>query len=197
MICLVVAWMAEAQPLVERYRLKLLSRKFGFRIYRNAELVLVVTGQGKAAAAAGIAWVRALLGDNPPEGWVNVGIAGHRELAVGAVVVAARIEDRCSGKYWRMTPLPIDVPDATIVTVPVADTRYGNHAVVEMEASGFVETSLRFSDQSKLACIKVIADNKEQPADASTPGRAAALMAEASDQIEEIIGEFRRRNYAQ
>ncbi len=195
MLNIVVAWMAEARPLIDHYRLEPLSKKYGFRLYRNAEIDLVVCGQGRAAAAAGTAWLQALTPAREKGAWLNVGIAGHRDLAIGSAIVGGVVRDRDSGRWWK---LPVQAEEAVavkeIITVGQPDLDYGSDAVVDMEASAFVETALRFAERKAIGCLKVISDNAGQPASASTPARASELIGGRVDAIASFAATLERQH---
>ncbi len=194
MLNIVVAWMAEARPLVEHFRLKPMSKKYGFRIFRNAEMNLVVTGQGRAACAAGCAWLQAVVAADAGQPWLNVGIAGHRQMAIGSVVLAEQVVDAATGKYWRLPFSVDDIPSAGLLTVPVPDTSYRRREVVEMEASGFVEVVLRFTDRENITCLKVISDNADNPTDAFEPAQATRLIEANLDALEQVIEKLEWQN---
>ena len=189
---IVVAWMAEARPLIDRFRMKPMSRKHGFRIYRNDMLNLIVSGQGKVSAAAATAWLQASSRPRPGARWLNIGIAGHHDLAVGTAVQARTVEDRASGRCWQLACAEADLPCLDIVTVDVPDSGYVSGPVMEMEASGFVETALRFVDRSDIYCFKVISDNARQPIENFTPALATRLMAARLAEFELMIENLRK-----
>ena len=195
MLNIVVAWMAEARPLVDHYRLEPLSKKYGFRLYRNAEINLIVCGQGRAAAAAGTAWLEALVPAAENGAWLNVGIAGHRDLAIGSAVVASVVRDRTSGRWWKLPTRPEEGMTASeIITVGQPDFDYVTDAVVDMEASAFVETALRFAERDAIGCLKVISDNAGQPASASTPARSSELIGGQIDAIASFAATLERQH---
>ncbi len=187
MINIVVAWMAEARPLIDRYRLKPLSRKSGFRIYRNGDIRLIVAGQGKVAAAAATAWLQALLKPEQRACWLNVGIAGQRDLPIGTAIEGCRVSDLGSGRYWLLPDSETGLPALDIVTVDAPDPEYQQDAVMDMEASGFVETALRFAEQRDIGCFKVISDNAQQKLEGFTPSMATELMAARIDELCRVV----------
>jgi hypothetical protein len=191
-INIVVAWMAEARPLIDRFRLKPLSRKHGLRIYRNDTLTLIVAGQGKVSAAVATAWLQASLRLQPGARWLNIGIAGHRDLAVGTAIQARSVMDRASGRSWQLPCDEADLPCLDIVTVDAPDSGYASAMVVDMEASGFVETALRFADRSDICCFKVISDNARQPIEHFTPSLATELMAARLAEFEYMIENWQK-----
>lgn len=193
MINIVVAWMAEARPLIEQYRLKPLSRKYGFRIYRNDEITLVVAGQGKIAAAVATAWLQAVSKPNGCVGWLNVGTAGHRDLPIGTAIEASRVLDLARDRYWVLSGSETGLPGIDMVTLDAPDGSYQLEAAVDMEASGFVETALRFSEKCDIGCFKVISDNAQETLEGFTPSRATELIAASTDALDRVIDALQRR----
>ncbi|MGH9462066.1 MAG: hypothetical protein ACRD1X_12660, partial [Vicinamibacteria bacterium] len=105
MIRLVVALPAEAKPLVSHFNLKPAREARGFKIYQNDDIALIVSGVGKIAAAAATAYLQAWTGNRPNGAWINVGMAGHRDLLLGKGVLAYRITDRATGETWYPPPV--------------------------------------------------------------------------------------------
>lgn len=161
MINLVVALAAEARPLVDHFRLRLREDSRGFRIYAGEETRLVVTGIGKSAAAAGTAYLAGSSNGAANEAWLNVGIAGHRDLALGEGVHALRIIDGSSGRSW-YPPQVLALPGAgaTFTSVDNPESAYPQDSVYEMEASAYYSTAVRFSVGELVQVYKVISDNR-------------------------------------
>ena len=101
MLCLVVALAAEARPLLASHRLQGVSGH-PYRICAGEQTHLIVSGIGKVAAAAATAYLRALIGDTPAA-WLNIGIAGHGNQAVGTALLAHKVVDAASGKPFYPT----------------------------------------------------------------------------------------------
>ena len=158
MIRFVVALYSEAKPLIAHYKLSLVPGPF--RMYSGGQAAVVVSGIGKAAAAAATTYLHTKLGE-PKDGiWLNIGIAGHRDRPVGEVVVAHEIVDNGSGKRWK-TALPnVSLPQEAVVTVDQAEDHFKVDAAYEMEATGFYQTALLFSPIEAVQCVKVISDNR-------------------------------------
>ena len=68
----------EAKPLVEHYNLKKDVTVQPFAVYLNHEICLTVTGLGKSAMAAGVAYTQALFAAVEYPVMLNMGIAGHK-----------------------------------------------------------------------------------------------------------------------
>ena len=68
----------EAKPLIDRYKLKKDTNIQAFNIFRNDEIILTVTGIGKTAMAAGVAYTQALFPAKLNPVMLNIGIAGQQ-----------------------------------------------------------------------------------------------------------------------
>ena len=161
MLRFVVALQAEARPLVERFGLTAVGEA-PFPLYRGEDAWLIVSGQGKAAAAAATAYLHLASGGKPGLAWLNVGLGGHGLRTVGEGVVAHKISDAASGVSW-YPQLVIDSPSPTgpLLTVERVEEEYEPPWVYESEAAGFFPTACRFSVAELVHCYKVIADNPD------------------------------------
>jgi adenosylhomocysteine nucleosidase len=187
------ALLCEARPLIEHFRLKKDLSSHPFELYGNDRICLTVTGLGKSAMAAGIAYtqVKAGLPDNPI--LLNVGIAGHADHGLGSAFLAGRIIDAdTSKKYY--PPLAFSPPCAvgTIRTGSRPQLDYTEPHLYDMEASAFYETSVRFTTGELIQCLKVVSDNRQTPADQIRPKQAAEWIAAQLPVLEALLAELER-----
>lgn len=183
MINLVVALAAEARPLVRHFGLSQDRDARGFRVYASGEVRLVVTGVGKLNAAAGVAFLGGM-DCTSNQAWVNVGVAGQRDFAIGTGVVALRITDHAASCNWyppRAANLPGVASQVTTFDAPVE--RYPESTVCDMEASAFFGFATRFSCGELVQCYKVISDN-------DSTGVAAVEAAMAEELVAGKLGEI-------
>ncbi len=182
MIRLIVALPAEARPLIRRFGL---ARAAGgeFAVWVAAEVSLVISGVGQAAAASAVARLAAD-GHRAETAWLNVGIGGHRSLPVGEIVLARRVTDTASGRVWR-PPQVFEPPcaTATVTTVDRPELEYPQETVYEMEAAGFCAAAERFARAELIQVVKVISDNVNASPERLTAARVAELI---EDRIETI-----------
>ena len=174
-IRLVVALPAEARPLIRRFGL---TRVEGgeFPVWRKEEISLVVSGVGRSAAASATTYLAGA--QRPAEAaWLNVGIGGHRCLALGEAVLAHKVADGVGGRAW-YPPLLFEPPcaTATVTTVDRPETGYPEETVYEMEAAGFCWAAARFASAELIQVVKVISDNAAAPPDRLTAGRVEELI---------------------
>ncbi len=156
----VVALKAEGQPLIERYRLERDAGFGAFKVFRRGDVALVVSGIGKAAAAAATAYLHLAAGGERDALWLNVGIAGHGTRPVGDAVLAHEILDRASGRRWHPR-LDFQPPCATdqVTTVDRPEREMAAPGAFDMEASGYVATACRFASAELVHSLKIVSDS--------------------------------------
>ncbi len=164
MTFLVVALQSEARPLVGHFRLSGTDAPGPYRLYRNDRITLVVSGIGRIACAAATAYAFARAGEPRNQPWVNIGIAGHANIALGSARLAHRIVDRPTERAWYPS-LVFEPPVATaeVVTVDRPELDLPGNALFDMEASAFFATASRFGAVELVQVLKVVSDNRESP----------------------------------
>jgi adenosylhomocysteine nucleosidase len=184
----------EAKPLVEHFNLKKATAIQPFAVYFNQDICLTVTGLGKSAMAAGVAYTQALFAATEHPVLLNIGIAGHKDHAVGSLFLIDKITDVDSLKsYYPPLVFTPPCPTANIQTVSRPQLSYDlQHHLCDMEASAFYETAVRFSTGELIHCLKVISDNELSPADNIQPKQVASLIAVHITKIESLLTELSR-----
>lgn len=178
----------EAKPLVAHFGLKKDTTVQAFAVYSNARVCLTVTGLGKSAMAAGVAYSQALFASAEHSVMLNIGIAGHKEYALGTLFLADKIIDRDSGRN-HYPPLLFKPPCATngLQTASTPQLDYDQPHLYDMEASAFYETASRFSSGELIQCLKVISDNQGAPATNLQPKLVSELIAAHIPGIESVM----------
>jgi nucleoside phosphorylase len=155
----------EAKPLVEHFNLKKVVNIQPFAVYVQDEICLTVTGLGKSAMAAGVAYTQALFNavENPV--LINIGIAGHQDYPIGGLYLVNKITDVDSHKnYYPPLITKALCPSCAIQTSSTPQLNYDHADLCDMEASAFYETAIRFTSSELSQCLKVISDNQLSPA---------------------------------
>ncbi|HSK80592.1 MAG TPA: hypothetical protein VLQ45_29330 [Thermoanaerobaculia bacterium] len=185
MLRLVVALEAEARPLVDRFRMEP-AGEGPFKMYQGDGVWLIVSGQGKAAAAAATAYLHLVAGAAMGCAWLNVGVGGHARRPVGESFIAHKITDPASGASW-YPQLVIDAPRPTapLLTVERVEEEYSPPWIYESEAAGFFPTACRFSLAELVHCFKVISDNPDTTLSRRTSSAVAEKLIGQS--LEEIV----------
>ncbi len=166
----VVAFKKEAASIIELFSLRQESNNgSGFPVWRSRRNTdgiihwLVISGLGKVNAAAATAWLQKEAGEPQCAAWVNFGIAGHKDLALGRVVWVSKVTDDSSKKSWypastwkrgiKLQRMPLRTLDHPSSDYPE------DGSMVDMESSGFFATATRFCTSELVQSIKVVSDN--------------------------------------
>lgn len=186
MVHLICALNCEALPLIAFYRMKHITNSAIFRSYSNPDtgITLTISGPGKINAAAAASYSHAYFNALDSDTWLNIGTAGHRSLDIGQAVLAHQIIDVSSDRTWYpqivFTPA---CPTHTLKTLDNPSCEY-EECLFDMEAAGFFAIASRFATCELVHVLKVISDNKSQPAGKPDKTRISGLIA---NQIETII----------
>lgn len=185
---LIAAMPLEAKPLIAHYRLKKITAAPAFEIYRRGDLWLTITGIGKVATAAAVAFTYAYSGAPGVSSWLNVGIAGHGYCELGDVFAAHKITDMDT-KHSHYPPIVIDLPCPTdeILTVPKVVTDYPHHGLFEMEASGFYYAATRFTHSELVQCLKIVSDTHHHPIEGLTPAWVSQAITDRIPFVDQIL----------
>ncbi len=184
----VVALEAEGRSLIEHYRLQRDGDVGAFKVYRRDDTALIVSGIGKAAAAAATSFLHLAAGGERDAVWLNAGIAGHGTRPVGEALLAHRIVDRASGRSW-YPPLVFKPPCATdqVTTVDRPERRLASPGAYDMEASGFVATACRFASAELVHCLKIVSDGPSTRLESLTPRAVRQLMEQNLPAVEAVV----------
>lgn len=183
-----IALPCEAKPLVDYFGLKKDTTVKPFAVYCNRDICLTVTGVGKNAMAAGVAYTQALFASVENPVLLNIGIAGHSDHALGGLFLIDKIIDADSQKnYYPPLVFTPPCPAMGIRTASKPQLDYSQPCLYDMEASAFYETAARFTTGELIHCLKVVSDNKEAPAETIRPQQVAALIAAHLAAIEGVI----------
>ena len=168
----------EAKPLVEHYNLKKDVTVQPFAVYLNHEICLTVTGLGKSAMAAGVAYSQALFATvECPVVILNIGIAGHKDYPLGSLFLIDKIIDVDSQRnYFPSVITSSSCHTGSIQTFSKPQLNYNQSYLCDMEASAFYETAVRFSSSELIFCLKIISDNELSAVENIHPKQVAALI---------------------
>ena len=189
----VVALLAEARPLIERFSLRGCAEHHAFSVFSNADgdIRLILSGIGKVRAAAATAYLHAVSGVSSRSAWLNVGIAGHTSLPLGSMVRIHRITDAASGRSWYPSrAIKAPCAGAELVCVDRIENSYHSEAVYDMESAGFYPIAARFTSAELVQCCKVVSDNLESPVDALRHDDVESLIAPRVPEIADIVSQL-------
>ena len=163
-IFLAVALPCEAKSLVAHFGLKKDTTVRAFAMYRNEAMCLTVTGPGKSAMAAGLAFTQAVSASPKNALFINVGIAGHQTHGIGSAWTINKISDADTGRnYYPMPVYGLPCAATSLLTASKPQFDYSHEHLCDMEASAFFETAARFSTGELIQCLKIVSDNQSEP----------------------------------
>ena len=187
---IVVAHALEARPLIKRFGLKPNKAAGALTIYSNDTGVrVVITGMGKQSSHATTNRLAVLLANvlGVQEGWLNVGVAGHKTAEIGSGFLANKIIDASSAKGVYPVPVLKDKRTSAVITVDQPELDYSEDAVYEMEAFGFWAAASNHSFIELVQVYKIISDNLKYPADQLDNVFIEKLIENHCDRIEGVV----------
>jgi len=187
-VYLFAALPCEAKPLIAYFKLKKHTEISAFAIYINGAITLTVTGLGKSAMAAGVAYTLALFPAKTLAVLLNLGVAGHKTYEIGRLFCAEKIVDQDSARaYYPQLVADLSCTSAVMNTVSQAQLDYPSNALYDMEASAFYEAAIRFSSSELIQALKVISDNENSSVDAVTPAKVSHWIECHLSEIDGVI----------
>jgi len=158
---LVVAHLLEAKALIAHFKLKKTTDQ-PFAIYQNDTILLIISGMGVLKSSIATTYILSKT-DNIKHIY-NIGIAGCTDEAVplGSLFLVNKIRFASHSHYPDIL-LTHSLQEASLASLlepaskeerDIIDTK-----LVDMEAIGFFEASVRFVSLSKISIIKVVSDH--------------------------------------
>ncbi len=92
--------------------------------------------------------------------WLNVGIAGHRDAAIGSGFISNRVSsDNSKDVYFPQIVARAPWPGIETQTLRAPSTNYQPNCLLDMEAYGFYSAALAVSTLEFIHVFKVVSDN--------------------------------------
>jgi len=181
MLIWVAALHCEAKPVIDYYRLRKQPAD-AFDVYRGDDMALVVSGVGKLASAAACAWMAADQREQAVLAWLNLGIAGAAAQEIGEAFLLNQVIDADSGeRYYPVPATRAYFPGSACRTLGKPDYDYRDDGLFDMEASGFMQSTLYFSSAELVQCVKLVSDNRRRQDTPSRQQVSALLHARIDD----------------
>lgn len=182
---ILTALACEATPLIESFQLsKVQDRPFGlYHASAEFEVNLIVAGIGETNMATAVGWLAAHSARHDCV-WLNIGTAGHADEAVGEFGLVHQVRHDTEARS-HFPPLVADWRGKTfaLTSFSAACTNYPSGQAVDMEASAFFKSALKFDCAERVQAIKVISDN---PANGIEQVNAAQITALIRPAVAEI-----------
>jgi len=185
----VVAFLAEAQPVIDFYRLVKTDEPPG-SMFQNDQHCLLISGLGKDRAAT----ATQLLGQSKAgknEGWLNLGIAGHGCLAKGDAFIAGKIIDDKSEKVFYPPPIcQSSLPVSSLCTSSSPVTQYEPGMGYDMEAHSFYREASKFSFRELVQVVKIVSDTPSQPIEKIRPQEATDIISLHMEDVDKLVSQM-------
>jgi len=190
-IFLYLALPCEAKPIIKHFGLKKLTAVPCFAIFCNENICLTISGPGKTAMAAAVAYSQALLGNSVNTIFLNIGIAGHKTHIPGKIFCIDKISDEDSNKnFYPQLTANIPCPTQPLLTVSKASGYYRKNCLQDMEGSAFFETAIRFTTSELIQCLKIVSDNENSGIEQINPPQVTQLINTGIVSMENLILEL-------
>ena len=197
LVTLVVALPAEAGPLKNFFQLKPL-RATNNVFQSDQGIRLLVTGVGRKNLNQSFARSDfAKESQQVSPAWLNIGIAGHRELAVGEMMVANKISCAVSAQPSFPTPVLSANHYGEVLTVDEPELTYPQNAAYDMEAHAFWDMALNYGMLDLIQCCKLISDNPHGGVEKITTAVIDEIFCAASYEIRQHVDLLRNLAYEQ
>ncbi|MHD0316414.1 5'-methylthioadenosine/S-adenosylhomocysteine nucleosidase family protein [Fusobacterium sp. THCT1E2] len=165
MIYVAVALTAEAKPLITYFKLKRDNEIKKYQVFKNEEIILIITGSGMMQGAIGTTYVLSSLNIREEDIFVNLGICGAvKEIfQVGDIVLCNKITNNGNGKsfYPDMLFRHKFKEGALESFFHVVDKSMESEIkgeLVDMEGAGIYEAASLFFSQHQINIIKIVSD---------------------------------------
>ncbi len=194
MIHVVAALTAEARPLVTHFQLERTPELEPVAFFRGADLTLIVSGVGKEAAATAVDQLARAVPTERPAVWLNVGVAGHRQLDIGTAVMARAVTDADSGQVYRLSPPEeVHLEVGEVRTVSHVETQYESDALFDMEAAAFCERAVVHAPTELVQVLKIVSDNRRTGTLCVSARQVQGLVEENFPRIDRLVASLHRR----
>ena len=196
MMHIVTALQCEAKAMIKHYGLQHLAGSHPYPIYLAQDMVLIVSGVGKIAAAAATAYLYAVSQSlltvpdkdiGTLDSWLNIGMAGHGTSELGTGLLAHTIIDAASEQCWYPS-IAFAAPCTSIClqTVDIPKQDYDQDHAYDMEASGFYGTASKFTALELVHCYKIVSDNQQSASDRISAALAQQWVHQCLDDIDAL-----------
>jgi len=182
----VCALHCEAKPVIDLYRLKKSSQKTEFDLYQNNDIRCIVSGMGADNMSRAVRWGNNQFHQHNNLCWINLGIAGHKNLPVGTGVLINQASlNENKDALNTQTDIKHSFESKSVISISHEQTEYHEDSLFDMEAHAFLTMTRTFSPLYLCQSIKIISDNSESPP-TRNKAKISQLIADNMQQISEF-----------
>lgn len=165
MIFMCTSMYCEAHPFIKQLHLKKDFHSYKFEIFRNEEIILMITGIGKVKAAVALTY---LFSKYEPKGndlLMNIGVCGtkNQNTAIGTAFFCNKIiENETKRSFYPDMLLKHPFEEASVETFSLVinkeDMEFEGN-LVDMEASGIYQAASVFLQPHQIIFVKIVSDH--------------------------------------
>ena len=194
MLILTTALYCEALPFIEYYHLKKDKTFVKFQVFRNEDILLLITKTGAIHAAIGTAYLCSFINPLPKDIFINIGVCGSslKEDTPGTVYLCNQIMEWETKRFFYPDILfTHPFRESSIITCPIIINKDNftkelsdsdnigqsvmkHSALVDMEAAGFYQAASYFYQPHQMFFLKIVSDHLTNAA--ITPDKITALI---------------------
>ncbi|NLG89735.1 MAG: hypothetical protein GX494_11115 [Clostridiaceae bacterium] len=165
MIMIFTALYCEAKPIIRFFGLKKDTGHHLFQVFKNDDIILLVTKPGIVNAAIGVTHLCSAYPPNPSDLLLNIGIcgAGDRNIPTGTVYLCNKIYEMDTGIYFYPDMIfahPFEESGIVSSSNPVSEKHSADipELLADMEASGIYRAGILFFQPHQMFFIKIVSD---------------------------------------
>ncbi len=188
-LCWVIALSCEAAPVRERYKLQRVQGG-PFPVYRSTcgGHWLVESGIGRSNAAAAVMHLHHVSQAPRHAAWLNLGIAGHRDLPLGEARLINQVVEQSTGRTFY--PVQLFTPPflrASLTTVDQVAEGMTDDGCYDMEGSAVLDLASRLSSPELVALVKLVSDHGVQPGQYPKRSQVSAWIEAQMDDVDRMV----------
>jgi nucleoside phosphorylase len=167
----------------------------GCQVYARLDkpMTMIVSGAGKISSALATSWLAERFKEQCLA-MINIGVAGKLDAQLGDLYWIHKIIEASTSKSWYpQSQAKHALLSCNLMTFDQAQTIYPKNALIDMEASGFIQAATKWVSIENIALIKCISDNKHSDISGLKPTNLFDLLVEKRDCIENILDSCLKR----
>ena len=156
----VIALKEEAEIILIHYKMKLVSNKTLYPIFKNNEGThwLILSGIGRHNSAAATSYLYTISKASKWTSWINLGIAGCGKGNYGDLCLVDKIVNNSSQITYPASIPKTNLHRMELLTTDIPITDYSSQELIDMEGSAFYDIANKLTTKELICLIKVISD---------------------------------------
>lgn len=161
MIFIITALKIEANPLIEHFKLKKDMDIHLFPVYKNSDIILIISGVGKIKSAMAVMYLLSTFKTSLEDVLLNIGFCGTNNIKynIGTMVAINKVTDTDTSKdYYPDVFIKEKISFANLCCYSKPVTREEKEVFCDMESAGIMEASKKSYYAHQVILLKIISD---------------------------------------